>query len=144
MTDAEITSLINGVTGAVVVVMFVVVALFIAALVLEIVGLCKTFKKAGKPAWAAIVPIYNIVVLLDIIKMPWWHIFIYVLVAALTDVKNDVVSLIGTVGMLVYSFVFAVKLAHSFGKSTGFGVFTAFFPFIGYMILGCGSAEYQK
>jgi hypothetical protein len=32
----------------------------------------KIFEKAGKPGWAAIIPIYNILVQLEIIGRPWW------------------------------------------------------------------------
>ena len=38
-----------------------------------IAGIWKVFEKAGKPGWAALVPIYNIIVLLDIAGKPaWW------------------------------------------------------------------------
>lgn len=36
------------------------------ASILIIVSLWKIFKKAGKPGWASIVPIYNMIVLLEI------------------------------------------------------------------------------
>ena len=33
----------------------------------------KIFSKAGKPGWAAIIPIYNLVVWLEIVGRPtWW------------------------------------------------------------------------
>ena len=42
-----------------------------------IVGGWKTFTKAGKPGWAAIVPIYFNIVILEIIGQPisrfWWY-----------------------------------------------------------------------
>ena len=40
--------------------------------VFSIVCLWKVFVKAGKPGWAAIIPIYNIITELEIIGRPWW------------------------------------------------------------------------
>ena len=39
--------------------------------------LAKLFQKAGKPAWAAIVPVYNIIVLLEIIGYKWYYVFVF-------------------------------------------------------------------
>ncbi len=53
---------------------------FIPALimaVLMIVAHWKLFTKAGKPGWAAIVPIYNMVVMMEIISRPWWWILLF-------------------------------------------------------------------
>src|SRR5438105_12435006 len=38
---------------------------WLAVLVLVFVSLWKIFEKAGKPGWAGIVPIYNLIVLLE-------------------------------------------------------------------------------
>ena len=38
--------------------------LYLAVIVVIIIGMWKIFTKAGKPGWASIVPIYNIIVLL--------------------------------------------------------------------------------
>ena len=126
--------------------MFFIVFLLIILIpmfVLSIIGMCKTFKKAGKPAWAAIVPIYNIVVLLEIIKMDWWHVLIVVGLSVIANLNNEALELIGTIGGIVYTFIFMIKLSKAFGKSAGFGVLTAFFPYVGLMILGCGKDQYQ-
>ena len=40
------------------------------------VGMWKTFEKAGKPGWAAIVPIYNAAVLLQVAGKPSWWLFL--------------------------------------------------------------------
>ena len=40
--------------------------------VLIIAGLWKMFDKAGKPGWAAIIPIYNLIVMLEVAGKPIW------------------------------------------------------------------------
>ncbi|HUG89954.1 MAG TPA: DUF5684 domain-containing protein, partial [Planctomycetaceae bacterium] len=46
--------------------------LFLGVLVLIIAGVWKTFTKAGEPGWAALIPIYNVVVLCRIAGKPEW------------------------------------------------------------------------
>jgi len=84
------------------------------------------FAKAGQPGWAAIVPIYNAVVLLQITGRPLWWIILFMIPLA-----NIIV------GILV-----AVDLAKSFGQSTGFALGLVFLGFIFFPILGFGSARY--
>ena len=88
----------------------------------------KIYTKAGKPGWACIVPIYNIFVLLQIIKKPvWWFILL------LVPIVNIVILLI-----------MQIQLAKVFGKGVGFGLGLIFFAPIFLAILAFGSAEYQS
>jgi len=52
------------------------VVLYLALIVLMIVGQWKMFVKAGQPGWASIVPIYNFIVFLAIVGKPWWWLFL--------------------------------------------------------------------
>ena len=101
--------------------------IYLAIIVLFIVGLWKTFAKAGKPGWAAIIPIYNAIVLLEIVGKPiWWIILMFI------PVVNFIVAII-----------VMVELAKVFGKGVGFAVGMIFLGFIFVPILGFGSAQYQ-
>lgn len=92
-----------------------------------IAGLWKVFVKAGKPGWAAIVPIYNIIVWLEIVNKPlWWIVLLFI------PFVNIVVLII-----------LSIALAEKFGKSTGFGIGIALLGFIFIPILGFGDARYQ-
>jgi uncharacterized protein DUF5684 len=95
--------------------------------VLMIAAMWKVFTKAGKPGWAAIVPIYNIIVLLQIAGKPvWWIILFFI----------PIVSLI--IAILTY-----VALAERFGKGSGFAVGLVLLGPIFFPILGFGSAQYR-
>ncbi len=88
----------------------------------------KIYSKAGKPGWACIVPIYNIIVLLQIIKKPvWWIILL------LIPFVNFIILLI-----------IQIQLAKVFGKGVGFGLGLIFFGPIFLALLAFGSAEYQS
>jgi hypothetical protein len=99
----------------------------LAFVVLMIAGMWKVFTKAGKPGWAAIVPIYNVIVLLQIAGKPIWWIILY-----LIPIVNLVIAILVT-----------VEIAKRFGKGTGFAIGMVFLPFIFYPILGFGDAQYQ-
>ncbi len=94
--------------------------------ILLIASSWRLFTKAGQPGWAAIVPIYNIIVLLRIIGKPAWWIFLFFV---------PLVSLV--VSIIVY-----IDLAKSFGKGTGYGIaLLFFFPFM-LPMLAFGDAQY--
>jgi hypothetical protein len=110
----------NGAGMALVGIIWVVVIVGLA-------GMWKTFEKAGKPGWGAIIPVYNIILLLEIAGRPFWWFFLLVL-----PMVNVVVSII-----------VAIDVARNFGKGTGFGLGLALLSFIFYPILGFGDAQYQ-
>ena len=86
----------------------------------------KIFTKAGKPGWAAIIPIYNIIVLLEIVGKPvWWIILL----------------LIPLVNFFVMIYV-AHLLAKSFGKDIVMTILLIILPFVGYPMLAFGDAKY--
>ena len=99
--------------------------------VLEIIGLWKTYTKAGKPGWASIVPFYNSWVLFEIGDVPGPYIFF------------AFIPFVGSIIFLVFEIKALLKIAEKFGKSTGFGVLSIFFPFITFLILGFSDCEYN-
>lgn len=105
--------------------LFVIV--YLGIIVLMIASLWKIYEKAGKPGWAAIVPIYNIIVLLEIVGRP-----VIWIVGLIIPVVNIVV------GIIIY-----MDLAKSFGKSAGYGIGILFLPFIFLPMLAFGDATYQ-
>jgi len=100
--------------------------IYLAILILIIASFWKVFTKAGQPGWASIIPIYNIIVMLQIVGRPWWWLLL---------------MLIPIVG-LVIAIIVSIDMAKSFGKGAGFGIGLALLGFIFYPILGFGSAKY--
>jgi len=107
--------------SAVLIVVYVAYAIFVFA------SFWRVFTKAGKPGWAALIPIYNFIVLLKIVGRPLWWILLF-----LVPIVNIIVI-----------FVIYIDLAKSFGKSTGFGVGLVLLGFIFLPILAWGSATYR-
>ena len=103
----------------------IVIALIVA--VVLIVAWWKIFTKAGKPGWTALIPIYNVIVMLQVVGRPvWWIILL------LIPVVNFII------GIIVF-----LDLAKSFGKSTGFGIGLILLNMIFVLILAFGDAEYK-
>lgn len=105
---------------------FIFFIIFIVWLI-SVVGLWKIFTKAGKPGWGAFIPIYNLILWLEIVRRPgWWIILIY-----LVPIAN-----------IICYFIVIFDLAKSFGKGVGFGLGLVFLPLIFFPILGFGNAQY--
>jgi len=96
--------------------------------IIPMVGMWKIFEKANKPGWAAIIPIYNFIILLEIIGKPWWWLFL---------------CLIPYLNLIWIIRAFNL-LAKSFGKSEGFTIGLVFLPPIFFLILGFGGSQYSK
>jgi uncharacterized membrane protein YhaH (DUF805 family) len=99
----------------------------VALTVVTIAGMWRTFDKAGKPGWAAIVPIYNMVVLCQVAgKSGWWVLLMFI------PLVNIIIWIIVSIGV-----------ANNFGKGALFGVGLLFLGMFFYPILGFGDAQYQ-
>ena len=59
-------------TGAEAVMGTVSFIIYLAIMILILVGMWKVFVKAGQPGWGCLVPIYNVLLLLKIAGRPWW------------------------------------------------------------------------
>jgi hypothetical protein len=96
-------------------------------IIFEIASYWRVYQKAGKPGWASIIPIYNAIVLLEIVGRPWWWILLW-----LIPLVNIVVGII-----------VILDLAKSFGKGVGFALGIIFLTFIFIPVLAWGDAQYQ-
>ena len=104
--------------------MFIII--YLAILVVFIAGMWKTFEKAGKPGWAAIIPIYNIYIMIEIVGKPAiWLLF----------------CLIPCVNIVFVVWLYNL-ISKSFGKEEGFTVGLCLLGFIFWPILGFGNAKY--
>ena len=87
----------------------------------------RIFEKAGRPGWASLIPIYNVVVLLQIVGRPvWW------IVLLLIPLVN-----------LVVGFVLALDLSRSFGHDVAFALGLFFLGFVFYPLLAFGGDIYE-
>ncbi len=111
----------------------ILVLVYIAIIVFEIAALWKVFVKAGHPGWAAIIPIYNIYVLLKVIGRPGWWLLLFLIA---------LIPFVGWIVVFVISIIIAIDLAKSFAKSTAFAVGLIFLNFIFIPILGFGDSVY--
>ena len=83
--------------------MGIVVVLYLAVIVLAIAGLWKTFVKAGKPGWGAIVPVYNVILMLEIAGRPLWWVLLFFIPCV----------------SIVVAFLVCIDIAKKFGKELG-------------------------
>ncbi len=112
----------SGLTGALAAMGLFFWVLSMALSILMIISLWKIFKKAGKPGWASIIPIYNIYIMCEIAEKEWW----YVLLSCVPFAN-------------IYAMVVLYNgMAKRFGKSGGFVVGMILLPVIFFPMLAFG------
>jgi len=97
-----------------------------AVIVFFIASMWKVFTKAGQPGWAAIVPIYNLVVLCQIAGKPVWYVLLM-----LIPIVNIVVAVMVWHGV-----------STNFGHGVGFTLGLVFLGAIFIPILAWGDSKY--
>lgn len=100
--------------------------LFIVSLIASLIGLYGMFQKAGMPGWKALVPFYNVLCMVQKMKLKWyWFVF----------------SLIPIVGVFVIIWI-CIKFVEHFGR---FGFWhhaaTSLIPFVYFPYLGFSKNE---
>ena len=98
-----------------------------AVVVFELASIWKIFEKAGRPGWAALIPIYNNIVLIQIAGKPAWWFLLYFI-----PIVNIVIAVI-----------VMHNISKNFGKGVGFTLGLTFLGFIFFPILAWGDAQYQ-
>ncbi len=91
----------------------------LAALGLWLGGAWRTFTRVGQPGWAALVPVYNAVVLGRAARRREWTLLLFV----------------PCVNLIVYP-AMCVSLARRFGRSAAFGLGLVALPFVFWPLLG--------
>lgn len=111
----DVSTLIMSLVMAVSVVGLIVYAIMAASL-------WKIFKENGEQGYKAIVPLYNMYILMKLVSMPTWMLLLY---------------FIPIVNLFALAFL-SVRVANTFEKGAGFAIGLLFFPFIFYPLLALG------
>ena len=99
---------------------------FFIFLLIGIISFWRIFTKAGKPGWAALIPIYNLVVWMEIIGKPVWWVLLFFIPCV------NFIFIIWSVNLL----------SKSFGQSEGFTIGLLLLGIIFYPILAFGNYQY--
>jgi uncharacterized membrane protein YhaH (DUF805 family) len=105
----------------------VLLIVYLAVLVAVVAGMWKAFEKAGEPGWAAIIPIYNLYVMIKISDNPWWWLLLF-----LVPLLN-----------IVAHFKISIDVAEQFGQGLGFGLGLAILGVVFWPLLGFGDYDYR-
>jgi hypothetical protein len=103
------------------------IVVYVLIALLMVAATWKIFSKAKQPGWTAIIPVYSTVVLLRVVRRPWWWTIWYII-----PVINVVVH-----------YIVSRRLSRAFGKGGGYTFLLFWLPFIGFPMLGFGEAKYK-
>ena len=102
--------------------------IYIIWIVLVIAGTWKTFVKAGKPGWGAIIPFYNTYLMIKVAGRP--------------EHGRLILFFIPIVNVIMWLIV-ALGIAENFGHGAGYGILLWLFAPIMFLVLGFGSDQYK-
>ena len=93
-----------------------------------LLGWLAVFPKAGLPRWAAVVPVYNVYLLVvGVARLSFlWFVLLWIPVV-----------------QIVAALLVNVEVARRFGRSEGYGLGLAMVGFVFYPLIGFGDAQYQ-
>ena len=95
----------------------VLVVFLLTILLIYLISFWKIFVKAGKPGWYSIIPVYNMIVLAEIAKQPWWYGLMSFLGAlAFIPVIGWALAIVG----IIFFVLIEYKLVLAFGQGPGF------------------------
>lgn len=105
------------------------VLLFLSVLiVIRTAGMWAVFSKAGHAGWKAIIPIYNLYVMLQIGEQArWWLLLTFVPIVNLYALYK-----------------IHAGVARAFGRGIGFGLGLAFFDILFFPLVGFGDYQYRN
>jgi hypothetical protein len=116
------SDIISGTAGTV---LFLLLLSLVGA---QLAGRWAVFSKAGHAGWKAVIPVYNLYVMLQIGENGWWW-----LVLLFVPFVNF---------YAVYRIHAGV--AQSFGRGIGFGLGLAFFGILFFPLMGFGDYQYRN
>lgn len=124
--------------------------------IIDVIGMFKVFEKCGLEGWKAIIPFYNDYVFAEKVWVPNYVLCLWiacivnwVIVSPISHSGGFIGILFSLVGFILSIFIIVVRgrfcywIAKSFGYDVGFAVGLFFLPFVFYLILGFGAAEYR-
>jgi hypothetical protein len=128
--------------GAFAGVMIVIWLFAIVWAVLTIIGLWKTLNKAGLPGWAAIIPFYNEYNIVKMSNRPIW--FFWAMLGCSLFAWIPFLGWLLVIALIVLWVFVALDIAANFGQGTGFAILLIIFPAIMFLVLGFGSAQFNR
>lgn len=141
----------------------------LALALLVIVGMAGVFRKAGKPWWGAVIPIYNIYLLtkvsrtsiwwfwaslIPLVSVTLWGITMFfgtasgnsafMILGRLTSLLLPIAMILGIVAIIVIGLIVPSRISRVFGHGIGMSLGLILLPFIFYPILGFNKSSYQS
>ena len=126
ISDENIANTFNTSSYRISILAGILVNLILSLFVITLASQWRIFRKAGYKGWYALIPIYNLVIMYDIIKRDRWWVLLFF------------IPLINLIGLATIT----NGMARVFRRSDSFSFGLFFLPFIFFPILAFGKNEY--
>ncbi len=102
----------------------------------------EDIQQGGLPGWAAIIPFYNEYNVVKMSNRPVY--FFWIMLACSLFAWIPLLGFLLIIGVFVLWVFIALDIAANFGQGTGFAILLIIFPWIMFLILGFGSATFNR
>ncbi len=130
--------LFAGLAAFVFVTFMVTMLIVLAVAVMQIIGQWKMFEKAKEEGWKAIIPVYNQVVMCNLVGVsPWWILIVFCL-GVLTAIPflGILIAFVYTIAILYFLVVYSISIARSYGKEDVWALGLIFLSPVFFLLLG--------
>ena len=143
-TSGNAEGALGALLGAAIGLVIFVGIIALVVVIIQIVATCKVYKKAGKPAWAAIVPFYSDWVLCEICGVEKWFFALLIAYSVVNLLGLKMLISIALLANLAGRFFCNYNLALKFKKDPiPYALGLTMLPVIFYSILGFGKSEFE-
>lgn len=112
---------------------FLIFGLIVVFAILALIGMCKSFQKAGVAWWKALIPTLNYYIMLKLAGIDdKYMLLMYV----------SCIPYLGWLALIVMYRILCYRYFECFGCSQGQLVLYMFFPFLGFLKCGSATSEY--
>lgn len=132
----------------------VLVSLIAISCVLIIIAMWKIFEKANIPKYIALIPIYNLYVLFNLVwnKLNFYITVVLFIVSNVIDLVFEdmsntvilVISLLVTIASLIHKIELCSRISHCFSHKVGYTIGILLLPMVFLLILGLNNDEFKK
>lgn len=124
------------------IIIFTVISIvfLIITFIIIVISYWKLFEKASEEGWKALIPVYNVYTICQLVGInTYW---LLIVISAVLLLKTPFLSFISALAIIYFNILISVSIAKSYGKEASYALGLLIFPAVFYPILSFGKAEY--
>jgi len=136
--ESTLAGAFAGLAAFVIIIFVFSMLLVLAVAIMQLIGQWKMFEKAKEDGWKAIIPVYNQVVMCNLVGVsPWWILIVFCLgVLTVIPILGIFIAFVYTVAILYFLVIYSISIARSYGKEDMWALGLIFLTPVFFLLLG--------